>query len=394
MSTVDKATDTILVNRAGTDYNTTVETMSTLADTDLLLINRGGVDYRCEAKDVKAALGGPPLGQGTEINPEGLDVFGFGWLLWQRLWDNPGSILILIRAYTVADKSAWNTYFAKTVDGGLTWQTAIADTNGATMRRGLVAYHEPQSLYYRMRSAGNTGTTGYLCSSPDGLNWTEFTTYFPSDTGNSGQRSLAIQGGKFNRWATNRANGDSRTYYKLCTIDVSQVVGGTWVEVDSIYLSNSHELANVDPWGLDIDVYWGGSYYGLNIKNSINNNNVQRSPAVAGVAPYNWHNGCACGTMQDGYVWRSTASGHQSSMLPAKVPTSHVVSDFTLPYVMAATDNGTIMTTTDMQAWAYVYLPGWNYEIGKVNGLVTDGSCFLVFAQPDGVSQAIYKISY
>jgi hypothetical protein len=58
MSTVDKATDTILVNRAGTDYRTTVETMSALQDTDLLLINRGGVDYRCDAKDVKAALGG------------------------------------------------------------------------------------------------------------------------------------------------------------------------------------------------------------------------------------------------------------------------------------------------------------------------------------------------
>jgi hypothetical protein len=58
MSTVDKATDTILVNRAGTDHRTTVETMSALQDTDLLLINRGGVDYRCDAKDVKAALNG------------------------------------------------------------------------------------------------------------------------------------------------------------------------------------------------------------------------------------------------------------------------------------------------------------------------------------------------
>jgi hypothetical protein len=58
MSTIDKATDTILVNRAGTDYRTTVQTMSTLADTDLLLVNRGGLDYRCTAADVKAAVGG------------------------------------------------------------------------------------------------------------------------------------------------------------------------------------------------------------------------------------------------------------------------------------------------------------------------------------------------
>jgi hypothetical protein len=65
MSTVDKATDTVLVNRAGTDYRTTVETVSALEDTDLLLVNRGGVDYRCEAKDVKAALGGG--GGATEI---------------------------------------------------------------------------------------------------------------------------------------------------------------------------------------------------------------------------------------------------------------------------------------------------------------------------------------
>jgi hypothetical protein len=52
------ATDTTLVNRAGVDYRTTLDKMSTLQDTDLLMVNRAGVDYKCTAKDIKSALGG------------------------------------------------------------------------------------------------------------------------------------------------------------------------------------------------------------------------------------------------------------------------------------------------------------------------------------------------
>jgi hypothetical protein len=58
MSTINKTTDTTLVNRAGVDHRITLDKMSTLQDTDLLIINRAGVDYRCTAKDAKSALGG------------------------------------------------------------------------------------------------------------------------------------------------------------------------------------------------------------------------------------------------------------------------------------------------------------------------------------------------
>ena len=68
MSTVEKATDTILVNRGDTEFRTTVEAMSTLEDTDLLLVNRGGSDYRCTAADVKAAVGGGGL-PGIDVGP-------------------------------------------------------------------------------------------------------------------------------------------------------------------------------------------------------------------------------------------------------------------------------------------------------------------------------------
>jgi hypothetical protein len=72
MSTVVPATDTMLVNRAGIDYRTTVDQMSTLQDTDLLLVNRAGVDYRCTAADVKAAVGGGGAG-GNLIYPASID---------------------------------------------------------------------------------------------------------------------------------------------------------------------------------------------------------------------------------------------------------------------------------------------------------------------------------
>lgn len=58
MSTVQPATDLIVVNRGGVDYRTTLDKMSTLQDTDLLLVNRGGIDYRCTAADIKSTLGG------------------------------------------------------------------------------------------------------------------------------------------------------------------------------------------------------------------------------------------------------------------------------------------------------------------------------------------------
>jgi hypothetical protein len=62
------ATDTTLVNRAGVDYRTTLDKMSTLQDTDLLMVNRAGVDYKCTAKDIKSVLGGGSGPTGVDLS--------------------------------------------------------------------------------------------------------------------------------------------------------------------------------------------------------------------------------------------------------------------------------------------------------------------------------------
>ena len=128
MSTIDKATDTILVNRAGTDYRTTVQTMSTLADTDLLLVNRGGLDYRCTAKDVKTALsgsGGGTMAKWTVVSVSD-STYGLTAAALQQQIDNNGGYkfslsmyiggVVVLKADRPVDTIAGQSYI--TQDGG------------------------------------------------------------------------------------------------------------------------------------------------------------------------------------------------------------------------------------------------------------------------------------
>jgi hypothetical protein len=396
MSTVDKATDTILVSRDGTDYRTTVETMSTLADTDLLLINRGGVDYRCEAKDVKAALGGSPLGEGTEINPEGLDVFGFGWDLAGVLWSNPGSVLIYIYAYTQADKKASSTHFAKTTDGGLTWTTAATSLflNYRGYPANAVAYYEPHSSYY-------FSDASRIHKSTDGLTWTPFAGT-PTKTAENGVLSLGIMNDTFYRWGiqVDPKNSNVNNFWRCAAPITGPSSLGAWTTTSGPTYSVPTLYAWTDPYAAQlyyrndsnhpstpkVDSSVSGSFYG---------NNFSRTLNLAGATPIDWHNGCAFGSMPDGYVWKTSAAGHVSSLCPIKGSVDYVMADFTRPYVLGVTTSGTTVSTTDMQTWIYTNLTGWSYQTGQCKGLATDGSHFLIFNY-DTVTKAskIFRISY
>jgi hypothetical protein len=388
--------DLFIVSRDGANYTVPAATSMAIEDTDLLLVSRAGANYKVTGQEFKDYAGGPPLGESTEINPGGLDLFGFGWALADVLWSNPGSVLIMMRAYTQADKQASNTYFAKTTDAGDTWTTAPVDYQSLETNGKLVAYYEPQSLYYRVTRGGGDGI---LYSSPDGLNWTTVPTAFPGDSSALGLISLGIKGGKFYRFGFYSNNGGVTMDIYCVYVDVSKVSTDLWTKGGRGTYIWDFLYAEVDPYNATL--YYVNNPNGTppsqraEVTGAINGNNFTREAALQGTATMRWHNGCAFGAMSDGYMWKTSSSGHVSSKCPIKGTSNYVIADFSRPYMLGVTENGTTVATTDMKTWIYTHLPGWSYETGKASGVATDGSHFLIFGR-DSVSglSKIYRISY
>lgn len=189
MSTVDKATDTILVSRDGTDYRTTVETMSTLADTDLLLVNRGGVDYQCTAADVKAAIGGGGPGSNWTA-PGGVTGLPATGLYGPKLGYNNG-VWLLYQGNSV-------TYYTST-DDGATWTAGtfpFVATNGISIATG-------NGLFAVAVRSGTNGVTAYKSS--DGVNWQYASMAYQASSSQYGIQNAVITYGR-NAWYIGAAN--------------------------------------------------------------------------------------------------------------------------------------------------------------------------------------------
>jgi hypothetical protein len=388
--------DLFIVSRDGVNHSVPAATAMAIEDTDLLLISREGANYKVTGQELKDYAGGPPLGEGTEISPEGLDVFGFGWFLRNVLWSNPGSILILINAYTQADQKASSTYFARSTDGGLTWTTAATSLflNFRGNIYSMFAYHEPHSLYYF--------ADGYkLYSSPDGLTWTVFAST-PANTADNGVLSLGIMNNTFYRWGlqVNPNNSNVSNFWRCAAPITGPSSIGTWTTTSGVTYIVPTMYAWTDPYAAQL--YYRNDSNNAStpkvdssVSGSAANNNFSRTLNISGAIALDWHNGCAFGSMPDGYVWKTSAAGHVSSLCPIKGSVDYVIADFTRPYVLGVTANGTTVSTTDMQTWIYTNLPGWSYQTGQCKGLATDGSHFLIFNYDTATKASkIFQISY
>ena len=111
-------TDTILVNRGGTNYRTDTSNIMAIQDTDLLLVNRGGTNYKVTGNEVKQYVSGGPA-RDWKPSATGLPAdTGFSQLSY-----NDGRFLGIIGS---------TTYYSD--DDGLTWNLGRNCPGGAMTR--------------------------------------------------------------------------------------------------------------------------------------------------------------------------------------------------------------------------------------------------------------------